>query len=365
RGLVLTQQFSELGIRTVIALNMFDEAGRRGIKVDPVRLSELTGTICVPTIATLGTGIGELKSSIKDARVPTIQPAYGGEIEKVLRGAGASFPQDFQPSRGILASLAAGELSVLNLFRERIPEGARAEIEARVKEFYSGRVESPRFAVRRNLIENAQRVALDSFTASQTTRDTFADRLGKALTHRFRGIFFLAFILYFTYRVVGVFAAQFLVDNIENGLFGGRLDIGIDEKGISTTEQKLRILPDGDIIYPENSYAKIGFDPLEGGEGNYVKFTAQKRGAGEYLVEAAGVEVAAEKERSFAGSLFDIFVYDTGGATVEAVEKPLSGVEYRIYHDKEMHAAVEKIEEKDEGTSRGVRWVFRIDGERG
>ncbi|MBM4389436.1 MAG: ferrous iron transporter B, partial [Deltaproteobacteria bacterium] len=42
----------------------------------------------------------------------------------------------------------------------------------------------------------------------------------------------------------------------------------------------------------------------------------------------------------------------------------LSGVEYRIYHDKEMHAAVEKIEEKDEGTSRGVRWVFRIDGER-
>jgi ferrous iron transport protein B len=60
RNLYLTLQLIELGIPTVIALNVWDEAREKGIAVDVQRLAELLDVAVVPTVAITGEGVDRL-----------------------------------------------------------------------------------------------------------------------------------------------------------------------------------------------------------------------------------------------------------------------------------------------------------------
>jgi len=68
RNLYLALQILELGTNLVIALNMIDMAEARGYKIDIAKLSEgLGGVPVVPTVASRGQGIDELKERIIQA----------------------------------------------------------------------------------------------------------------------------------------------------------------------------------------------------------------------------------------------------------------------------------------------------------
>ena len=63
RNLYLTLQFLELGIPTIIALNMMDVAQSRGIFIDIQKLSSLMGVPVVPTVARTGKNKGDIIST--------------------------------------------------------------------------------------------------------------------------------------------------------------------------------------------------------------------------------------------------------------------------------------------------------------
>jgi len=60
RNLYLTTQLIELGLPTVVALNMSDEARNQGIAVDHDKLGRLLGVPFVPTVGNRGIGLSEL-----------------------------------------------------------------------------------------------------------------------------------------------------------------------------------------------------------------------------------------------------------------------------------------------------------------
>src|SRR6056297_2957817 len=60
RNLNLTLQLLEQDIPVVIALNMWDEAQHKGIKIDVNKLEKLLGTPVIPTVATKGNGIKDM-----------------------------------------------------------------------------------------------------------------------------------------------------------------------------------------------------------------------------------------------------------------------------------------------------------------
>jgi len=60
RSLELTLQLLELGRPMVVALNMMDEARRKGIEIDPEVLAEALGVPVVPTVARRGQGLKRL-----------------------------------------------------------------------------------------------------------------------------------------------------------------------------------------------------------------------------------------------------------------------------------------------------------------
>ncbi|NBD38736.1 MAG: ferrous iron transport protein B, partial [Verrucomicrobia bacterium] len=64
RNLYLATQVIELGLPTVVALNMMDVAERRGVKIDAQQLERRLGVKVIPCEASRGRGIMELRLAL-------------------------------------------------------------------------------------------------------------------------------------------------------------------------------------------------------------------------------------------------------------------------------------------------------------
>ncbi|MFC1999006.1 FeoB small GTPase domain-containing protein [Chloroflexota bacterium] len=67
RNLFLTLQLMEKGIPMIVALNLWDEAKHKGIKIDIKKLESLLGVPVVPTVAVTGEGMKELTGRLAEA----------------------------------------------------------------------------------------------------------------------------------------------------------------------------------------------------------------------------------------------------------------------------------------------------------
>ncbi len=92
RNLYLTIQLMELGIPIVMALNIYDEAKKKGIEIDIEKLEKLLGIRVVPTVATKKQGINELLNAVKVASIlkeerqyHSKQFNYGEDIEEAIK----------------------------------------------------------------------------------------------------------------------------------------------------------------------------------------------------------------------------------------------------------------------------------------
>jgi Fe2+ transport system protein B len=91
RNLFLTTQIIDMDIRTVIALNMYDELVRKGDQFDYDALGIMLGIPIIPTISSRGKGLHDLlQRCIKvyedlDRTVRHIHINYGDEIETSIR----------------------------------------------------------------------------------------------------------------------------------------------------------------------------------------------------------------------------------------------------------------------------------------
>ncbi len=85
RGLYITLRVMQFRIPMVIALNMIDEAEKRGIEIDEKRLSEILGVPVVKTVAIGNIGIDKLKEEIlKGGKVGKLR-INGDELEIVKK----------------------------------------------------------------------------------------------------------------------------------------------------------------------------------------------------------------------------------------------------------------------------------------
>ncbi len=91
RNLFLTTQLIDMNIKVVIALNMYDELEKRGVKFDYDALGKMLGIPIIPTVASKGIGVDELFKKLTDVyedhdpSVRHIHINYGPLIETAIR----------------------------------------------------------------------------------------------------------------------------------------------------------------------------------------------------------------------------------------------------------------------------------------
>ncbi len=85
RSIELTLELMSLERPMVVALNMMDEAKKKGIYIDVEKLEEILGIKVVPIIAKKGKGIKELLQNIKDAKKPRKRCVYSQKVEERIK----------------------------------------------------------------------------------------------------------------------------------------------------------------------------------------------------------------------------------------------------------------------------------------
>lgn len=90
RDLFLTLQLVDMGKRMIVALNMADEARKRGVGIDRDLLEDLLGVPVIETVAVEGKGIDELTAAIPRARAGHADVELGTELIDMARRVGSS-----------------------------------------------------------------------------------------------------------------------------------------------------------------------------------------------------------------------------------------------------------------------------------
>ena len=124
RNLYMLLQLQDMGLPVVAALNLVDEAEKKGIQTDVARLSALLGVPVIPTVATRGEGLEILLSAAVsaaralngDSARPPSRARYGQDIEQVV----GALAEDLRPVMGDgLPAVTARGLALLLLENDR------------------------------------------------------------------------------------------------------------------------------------------------------------------------------------------------------------------------------------------------------
>ncbi len=89
RDLFLTLQLVDMGKRMIVALNMADEARRRGLGVDRDLLEDLLGVPVIETVAVTGHGLEELKCAIDQARTGNPDRMLDNDLAELTERSGS------------------------------------------------------------------------------------------------------------------------------------------------------------------------------------------------------------------------------------------------------------------------------------
>jgi ferrous iron transport protein B len=135
RSLELTLQLLELGRPMVVALNMHDEATRKGIEIDETALAEKLGVPVVPTIGRRGQGLRRLFREAMRACLTGLRPdppRYDNEVEKAVADVELAVREGFEgsrvPARFLAIKLLEGDPGVAaGLGRGGVPINGRLE----------------------------------------------------------------------------------------------------------------------------------------------------------------------------------------------------------------------------------------------
>ena len=191
RDLFLTQQIIDMGIPVVVALNMMDEAEKQGLDIDVDKLSAELGVPVIPTVATEGQGLAEVKEAVTDAKVGQSSLQHEDKLEKLTAEIG---------SRSEALLILEGDENV----------AAKHGKEAR-------ELQEDIYKQRRKRVNDI----VDSSIEIKSEGNNFKTKLAQWMVKPLTGIPFLLLALYGLYKFVGVFIAQTVVGITEGDIFAG------------------------------------------------------------------------------------------------------------------------------------------------
>ena len=221
RSLELTVELIEFGVPMVIALNMWDEAERKGLKIYPEKLEKLLNIPVVTTSALYGKGVKELVEKcsevIKGKKILPKKMGYTSHIEEGVRKVEERFETLEIEKKGSPRFYAIKSLENPEVVPGKMLaaisgdlEGLREQIQAMHQKDTHETVSYERHHLSMKLTED-----ISHFVDRKSL--PFREKLDRYFLHPFLGyfpllLFFLLFfiIIYFTGNLLGEVAGFFL-----------------------------------------------------------------------------------------------------------------------------------------------------------
>lgn len=224
RSLALVAHTAEFGIPLVVAVNMEDEAWKRGVVVDAALLEHELGADVVLTSATSGAGVAAVAARLESPRVPRRIAAFPKRIERAIGRIVEALGGGERASRGLATLLLAKDEAALARVRRELGDEALARVSRIVEEeAASGPGLPPQVAVTEALHAAAGGLAARVVSGARGGR-RFLDALGRAAYHPVLGILIAAAVVAAAYLWIGSLGATLVVDFLSERVFRGWLD---------------------------------------------------------------------------------------------------------------------------------------------
>ncbi|MEK6530902.1 MAG: ferrous iron transport protein B [Deltaproteobacteria bacterium] len=221
RGLLVTMQLMEAGLPTTLALNMYDEAGERGITIDTDGLERELGIKLIPTIATQGWNIDRLGSAFYNLNPTRSSLKYPDQIEKALDQISKALPQARISGRAIAIMLVSGDATLKDWAASRLSGGVMEDIE-KIRLGLQSRYQEPLGSVINRVRLKTVDSLIDRFTKKEKPLSgRLQNIIGNLSMHPVWGIPVLLAVLFIMYEFVGVLGAGISVDFFESTIFEG------------------------------------------------------------------------------------------------------------------------------------------------
>lgn len=202
RGLLLATQCIDLGLPTVLALNMTDLATKAGLRIDFRKLSDSLHVPVVPIEARRGMGLVELKKAIASNVSGNDNPLYQGwrEMEDAVN--------DVRTLLGVDNDYEAYQLLQQPQFPAFLSMADQAKLEQihRDRSVFPGKFQGAEVIQRYAFI---QHLVSDATQEATTPREIhpYTSRLDKVLTHRVWGYLIFFTILLVIFQSIFVWAS--------------------------------------------------------------------------------------------------------------------------------------------------------------
>jgi ferrous iron transport protein B len=218
RALLITSQLAEMGIPFALDLNMTDEAGNLGVRIDRKALEAALGVPVSETVAVRRKGMGGLRRAIANQRSSELTVTYPRPVEEAIREITHHLPDTPVSKRSLAVMILAGDESLIPWLGVRRKDRSVIEI---VRRRCAARVREPLGTV----INKSRLVAVDTVVKQVEVRPrlrvgSVMDTLGQWAMHPVWGIPVLLVVLWGMYQFVGVFGAGTAVDFLESTVFG-------------------------------------------------------------------------------------------------------------------------------------------------
>ncbi|MEK7851777.1 MAG: ferrous iron transport protein B, partial [Deltaproteobacteria bacterium] len=224
RGLLITLQLAEMEVPFITALNLYDEAGSRGIHVDSEKLSGIIGTEAVPTVATQRKGMEQLIKAILTPKISTFTTHYDRRIEDGVGRITPLLPDARISKKSLALMLLAGDESLNDWLHKNLDETVIREIDNIRHEVQSEFSQSLGYAINHQRLRAADKLLSEVFSESGKRVKGITSHIGRWSMDPVWGVPFLLAVLYGFYQFVGVFGAGTLVNFLEKTVFNGYLN---------------------------------------------------------------------------------------------------------------------------------------------
>ena len=263
RNLYLTTQIIDLGIPTVVALNMMDLVEKNGDKIDVDALAKRLGCPVVPTSALKGRGMEEVvKAAIeagKKGAAPATTLRFTNEVEealaRVIDVAGAAIKG--RHARWYAIKLLEGEQLTIDALN--LPAAALSKIAVIRERLEDAEDDDAESIITNERYDNITEVC-DACVRKSPKTMTTTQKIDRVVTNRILGIPIFIVIMFLVYYISVSTVGTIVTDWANDGLFGdGWLYTGTEQyeaaveefEGILETDEGVTAFEAGELEEPD------------------------------------------------------------------------------------------------------------------
>ena len=225
RNLFLTTQILELGIPTVVAINMLDVIEKRKDTIDYKKLSKELGCPVLPISALKNTGIKELMAEVKKAAGTkfSAKNIYAGKVLNALNTIETSLPSSIDTNRRFFYAVKLFERD--DKIEAAIKSKADADVIEAVEKSMDDDSESIITDARYTYITS---VIKDCYKKGSKEVLTTSDKIDRIVTNRVLALPIFALVMWFVYYISVTTVGTIVTDWTNDVLFGEIIPPAVD-----------------------------------------------------------------------------------------------------------------------------------------